>query len=491
MRGNGVLAMDLARRADVARIDPNPRVRVALPGAERPEAARDGTPHAVLAAEPGVSFVRAPQVWALGITGAGVVVGGADTGIRWTHQALLPRYRGSGIGLPKHDYNWHDSIHSGGGVCGANSPVPCDDDGHGSHTIGTAVGWDGGTNQVGVAPGAKWIGCRNMDQGYGTPATYLECFEFFLAPYPVGGTPAQGDPSRAPDVTTNSWGCPPSEGCNTGNFETMRQAVAAQRAAGILTEASAGNSGSGCSTVSDPPAIFDEAFVVGALSTGTDTIASFSSRGPVTVDGSNRVKPDIAAPGTSTRSVSGSSDTGYVSMSGTSMAGPHVGGGAALVISAFPELRGDVDAVEQRLAASAARISSSSCGSTSGAYPNNTFGWGRMDLGCAIPGLVSGSATICEGSSATLSVALVGSGPWTLTWSDGHVQVVTGASPATRVVSPSATTTYTVTGVASGSCDQPAAGSATVTVEPDTQAPAVTAPAPLVVDQTLCCGAGA
>ena len=329
-----------------------------------------------------------------------------------------------------------------------------------------------------------------MDQGNGTPATYLECFEFFLAPYPVGGTPAQGDPSKAPDVTTNSWGCPTSEGCNTGNFETLRQAIAAQRAAGILTEASAGNDGSSCSTVLDPPAIFDEAFSVGALSTGTDTIASFSSRGRVTVDGSNRVKPDIVAPGTSTRSVSASSDSGYVSMSGTSMSGPHVGGGAALVISAFPELQGDVDAVEERLAASAARISSSSCGSTSGVYPNNTFGWGRMDLGCAVPGLVWGDTTICQGGSATLSVALVGTAPWTLTWSDGFVQIVTAASPATRVVSPVATITYTVTNVAKGACNQPAAGSATVAVNPDTEAPVVTAPSSIVVDQTLCCTTG-
>ena len=59
-----------------------------------------------------------------------------------------------------------------------------------------------------MAPGAKWIGCRNMDQGNGTPATYLECFEFFLAPYPVGGNAGQGDPLLAPDVTVNSWALP-------------------------------------------------------------------------------------------------------------------------------------------------------------------------------------------------------------------------------------------------------------------------------------------
>jgi len=99
-----------------------------------------------------------------------------------------------------------------------NAPAPCDDMGHGTHVMGTAVGWDGGENRIGVAPGARWIGCRDMDNGFGTPATYLECFEFFLAPYPVNGTPEQGDPDLAPDVTNNSWSCPPAEGCSAGTL---------------------------------------------------------------------------------------------------------------------------------------------------------------------------------------------------------------------------------------------------------------------------------
>src|SRR4029078_3292034 len=139
-------------------------------------------------------------------------------------------------------------------------PQPCDDNGHGTHTMGTVVGDDGAGNQVGMAPGAKWIGCRNMDQGNGTPATYIECMEFFLAPYPVGGTPAQGDPSKAPDITTNSWGCPPSEGCALG---TLQAAVEAQRAAGILMVVAAGNSGAACSTTTDPPSFYAASYTVG------------------------------------------------------------------------------------------------------------------------------------------------------------------------------------------------------------------------------------
>ena len=81
------------------------------------------------------------------------------------------------------------STTTAGGPCGNDSPAPCDAYGHGTHTMGTMVGDDGAGNQVGMAPGAQWIGCRNMDNaGNGTPARYIECFEFFLAPYPVGGS---------------------------------------------------------------------------------------------------------------------------------------------------------------------------------------------------------------------------------------------------------------------------------------------------------------
>jgi subtilisin family serine protease len=232
-----------------------------------------------------------------------------------------------------------------------------------------------------MAPGAKWIGCRNMDQGIGTPATYLECFEFLLAPYPVNGNPGQGDPTLAPDVTVNSWGCPPSEGCSPGS---LLAAVQAQRAAGIVTEMSAGNSGSGCSTVSDPAAIYDESYTTGALNTGTDSLAGFSSRGPVTVDGSNRVKPDIVAPGTNTRSSTNTSDTAYTTASGTSMAGPHVAGAVALLLSAVPSLSGNPDAIEQRLNDTAFRLSTESCSSMPGVYPNNLFGYGRLDILAAV-----------------------------------------------------------------------------------------------------------
>ncbi|MBS1791363.1 MAG: S8 family serine peptidase [Acidobacteria bacterium] len=374
----------LASRPDVARIEGNPRIKnnlVAQPTEEELNAAirHLNAKNAPQAVELGVTSIRAPEVWATGFTGQGIVIAGADTGIKWDHNALKNKYRGWNGTTADHNYNWHDSIHSGGGVCGPNTTAPCDDDGHGTHTVGTVLGDDGGTNQVGVAPGAKFIGCRNMDQGNGTPATYIECMEWFLAPYPIGGTPAQGDPTKAPDITTNSWGCPASEGCSAN---TLQAAVEAQRAAGIMMVVAAGNSGSACSTVSDPPSFYAASYTVGAISASTGLIASFSSRGPATADGSNRLKPEITAPGVNVRSATRSSVSSYTTLSGTSMATPHVAGAIALLWSARPMLKGQIQQTIDLLNQAAVDVSSTSC--SSNGVPNNVYGWGRLDVKAAV-----------------------------------------------------------------------------------------------------------
>jgi len=415
VEGDQEVVVELAARPEVARIVADPSVQVPL---ARPLPLPAMAPAAV---EWNVRQVNADDVWALGYTGQGVVVAGQDTGYDWDHPALIGQYRGWDGVTVTHDYNWHDAIHENnphtpsGNPCGFDSPEPCDDNNHGTHTMGTIVGDDGAGNQIGVAPGARWIGCRNMEEGWGTPSSYAECFEFFLAPYPVGGDPSQGDPALAPDVINNSWYCPGYEGCDWWTLQTVVENV---RAAGILVVVSAGNDGSSCSTVRYPPAIYEAAFSVGATNS-SDNIASFSSRGPVTVDGSGRRKPDISAPGVSVRSsIPGG---GYALMSGTSMAGPHVAGVAALLWSAAPDLIGDVDGTEEALERSARpRTSGQGCGGDGpDEVPNNVYGWGIVDalravaslevVKQAIPGRVEAGAPL------TYTIRVTNTGHVTLT----------------------------------------------------------------------------
>jgi serine protease AprX len=113
-------------------------------------------------------------------------------------------------------------------------------------------------------------------------------------------------------------------------------------------------------------------------------IASFSSRGPVTVDLSNRLKPNVSAPGVSIRS--STLGGGYGIKSGTSMAGPHVTGLVALLLSANPDLIGQVSEIETIIEQTALpRTTTQTCGNVPGSQiPNNTYGWGRVDAWAAV-----------------------------------------------------------------------------------------------------------
>lgn len=379
--GDLALAGQLAGRSDVARLVANPTVQQPLPAVET--GSPDAAPEAI---EWGVTNVNAPQVWSTyGVTGGGIVIAGQDTGIRWTHTALKEHYRGWNGVTANHNYNWWDAIHSApGNVCGANSTAPCDDNGHGTHTVGTVVGDDGGSNQVGVAPGAQWIGCRNMNSGNGTPASYAECFQFFLAPTDLAGQ--NPNPALAPDIINNSWGCPTSEGCTSATWGVIQAVQQSLRAAGVLVVASAGNSGSSCGTINTPLAIFPESFAVGAYNS-SNAIASFSSRGPRAY--TNLQGPDVSAPGVNVRSATNSSDGSYGSSQGTSMAGPHVVGVAALLWSAVPGLVGQVPATEQYLRETANKtVVGTACGSGANTAPwntwDNTYGYGRVDALAAV-----------------------------------------------------------------------------------------------------------
>jgi serine protease AprX len=403
----------MAARGDVVAIEPDRAFR-ALPADETQGSAAASTG----VVEWNVQKVGAPAVWRLGDKGAGIVYGNIDSGVEWDHPALKARYRGWNGSAATHDYSWWDAVHGdidgdGSNPCGFSLRTPCDDakvrfGSHGTHTMGTAVGDDGAVNQIGIAPGAKWIACRPMDVGTGRPSTYLECLQFFLAPTDLnGGNP---DPARRPDVVGNSWGCPPEEGCTAG---VLQSAFDNLRAAGVFMAVAAGNEGrAGCSTVATPPATYDSAVSVGAVDLN-DRVAEFSSRGPVTVDGSGRRKPDLVAPGIAIRS---STATGYGVSSGTSMAAPHLGGVAVLLWSAFPGLRRNVDATEQLLEETAVPVPASSpCGGDPASLvPNNVSGFGRIDVLAAYraaekafpPALSVADVTVREGGSATLTVTL-------------------------------------------------------------------------------------
>jgi len=336
-----------------------------------------------------IKQVGADQVWELGITGQGVIVGSSDSGVAWEHPALKEAYLGWDGTVADHDYHWYDPWDGGA--------EPYDYNGHGTHTTGIVVGLDG-ENQIGLAPGAQWIACRSMRHGFGNPGSYLSCMEFLLAPFPLGGDPLDdGAPERGAHVVNNSWGCPPEEGCLP---DTLRIAVENLRAAGQMFVAAAGNDGPACGTVMHPPSLYDAALTVGATyMSGVAT--GFSSRGPVESE-SNRVKPDLMAPGVDIRSAI---PGGYARVPGTSMAGPHVAGAVALLWSADPALVGDLDRTEQNLLQTARPMMvDASC--AEGAYelglvcgcgedepssvPNNVYGWGRLDVWAAVKRALEG-----------------------------------------------------------------------------------------------------
>jgi serine protease AprX len=376
--GTPSLIQEIASRDDVLRVVGNPKFRQFVPSSGIHEFMEQ--PSTI---GPNLSRIGADKVWAeLGVNGSGIVIAGQDTGVEWEHPGLKPHYRGWNGTSANHDYNWYDAIEkpiAGGSSCGYNKSEPCDDHDHGTHTVGTMVGDDNVGNQVGVAPGSKWIACRNMDDGLGRPSTYISCFEFFLAPWKIGGDRFKdGDPAQAPHVMNNSWGCPKDEGCEGGEFEGPLRAL---EAAGIFVVVSAGNSGPNCSTIMDGPAFNTSlVFSVGAMNHRDDTIASFSSRGPSTFD--NLVGPHIAAPGVSIRSTVRGGRYASAMWSGTSMAGPHAAGLIALLWSAQPELIGNVQKTRDLVMSTSENKTQANqtCGGVSGSsIPNNTWGYGIIN----------------------------------------------------------------------------------------------------------------
>ncbi|MGC4748803.1 S8 family serine peptidase [Micromonospora sp. DT201] len=347
----------LARRPEVARVLVSQRLRP-LPA---PAGQSRGTAPKPTGPEWNIRQIGADRVWSqLGVTGTGIVVGSSDSGVDGTHPALRAGFRGG-------NDSWYDPWDG--------SRNPTDKGGHGTHTVGSAVGRDG----IGVAPDAQWVGCVNLDRNLGNPAHYLDCLQFMLAPFPAGGDPfTDGRPERAPQVLTNSWGCPPIEGCDRG---VLRPATAALDAAGIFVVAAAGNTGPWCASIDDPPAPYADVLTVGAVDE-QHRVAEFSSRGPVP---GGTGKPDVLAPGVGV--VSAMPGGTYAALDGTSMATPQVAGVVALMWSANPALVGDVGRTRQILrdtATAATPTYRSSNPTDACGGPSNVTGAGEVDAFAAV-----------------------------------------------------------------------------------------------------------
>ncbi len=311
----------------------------------------------------GVSKINAPQVWAMGYEGQGVIVGVIDTGVYYTHSDL-----GNNM--------WHDTpagYHYGWDFYD-NDNDPMDTYGHGTHCAGTVAGDGTAGTDTGVAPSATIMALR-INYYYGGEATWVQAMEF-------------GTQHGAAVLSM-------SLGSYTG-VAFLREAEEALLLAGVVHSVAAGNNGPSGGTILGsgdcPPPWFhpnqtyhggQSAVVTVGATDSNDGIASFSSRGPVTwwlgvapwhdySDSQPLIDPDVSGPGVDVLSTM--MGGGYTTMSGTSMATPHVAGVMALMLSANPELT--VAEIDQIL-----EETSLDLGATG---KDNTYGAGRVNAYAAV-----------------------------------------------------------------------------------------------------------
>ena len=302
-----------------------------------------------------LSLVGAPDLWAMGHTGAGVVVASLDTGVDAAHPDLAARWRGG-------SNSWFDPNNQ--------HATPYDRTGHGTQTMGLLVGGAAGGTAIGVAPDARWIAVKIFnDKGTATLSRIHQGFQWLLDP---DGNPATDD---APDVVNNSWTLDNAGGCNL-EFEADVDALKAARVAVVFA---GGNSGPYPST-SVSPANNPSGYAVGAVD-DTAALLGQSSRGPSACDGA--LYPDVVAPGVSVKTADltfgGVFPDSYAWVTGTSFAAPHVAGGMALLLSAHPGVT--VADLEEALAATAVDLAP--------AGPDVDTGHGLIDLVAAESRLAS------------------------------------------------------------------------------------------------------
>nr|MBN2277201.1 S8 family serine peptidase [candidate division Zixibacteria bacterium] len=310
-----------------------------------------------------LTALNIPAVWQKGITGKGRLVCSFDTGVEGTHPALSSKWRG-----------WTTGSEAAFFAPNSTDTIPFDKTGHGTHTMGLMVG-STRIDSFGVAPGAEWITAAVIDQGQTLSRTIEDILLAFQWAMDPDGNSATID--DMPDVILNSWGIPTSlmQPCD----QTFYQVIDNVEAAGIVTIFAAGNEGPDAMSLRIPAnraSSLLNSFAVGAIDHTTNTIASFSSRGPSSCD-TTQIKPEVVAPGVSI--YSSTKNSSYVLKSGTSMAAPLIAGMVAL----FRQYNPDVTVSEIKNAIL------ESCHDLGATGEDNMYGHGLPDADLALQYLPS------------------------------------------------------------------------------------------------------
>jgi len=316
--------------------------------------------------EPGLSAINAPAMWTRGYTGRGRKVYIFDSGVWAEHPSFSNRYMG--LRSPA-QASWF----------GLFSPLPSGALGsHGTHVLGTTVGLDATTaDTIGVAFGSYWLAndLINASTAAALPPQAFLIAGFEWALNPDGDTNTIYD---IPDVINNSWRWRDTiDTAQCGGF--VPRLMNTIEVAGMANVFSGGNTGPNNVGVNSPQRIntnLVNTFCVGSIDANQSfpyPISGFSTRGPTQCPGSGplSIHPEVVAPGQNVRSAWGAD--GYNTISGTSMASPHVSGAILLLKEAFPSLSGK-DLME------ALYLSALDMGPTG---EDNTFGRGLIDVDAA------------------------------------------------------------------------------------------------------------